>query len=118
MKIAIPTMDLAGMDAVVGQHFGSSPAYTLYDTDTKTAESVPNTSRHAGGQGYPPEVLHAMGANMLICKGLGIKALEMFNSFDIKVLTGAAQTVRETIALWEAGSLEEASMDSACQGHH
>ncbi len=118
MKIAIPTMDMAGMDAIVGQHFGSSPAYTLYDTETKIAESVANTSRHAGGQGYPPEILRAMGVDMLICKGLGIKALEMFTELGITVLTGAQQTVKETIDMWEAGALSEASKDSACKGHH
>jgi len=55
---------------------------------------------------------------MLICRGLGIKALEMFKAFGIAVLTGADGTVRDTIALWEAGKLSEASMDSACKGHH
>jgi predicted Fe-Mo cluster-binding NifX family protein len=117
MKIAIPTMDLEGMDAIVGQHFGSSPAYTLYDTESGTVQSVPNASRHMGGQGYPPEILHGLGVNVLVCKGLGIKALDMFSSMGIEVLIGAGETVRDTIALWKEGKLCQASRNSACQGH-
>ncbi len=117
MKIAIPTMGMNGIDEVVGQHFGSSPTYTIYDTETNQAESMPNTSRHVGGQGYPPELLHSLGVNVLICKGLGIKAVEMFKAFEIDVLVGAQDTVRDTIELWKKGVLETASLDNACKGH-
>ncbi|RZN46242.1 dinitrogenase iron-molybdenum cofactor biosynthesis protein [archaeon] len=118
MRIAIPTERSKGMDAVVAQHFGSAPMYTIYDTDSGDVETIDNTSRHMGGTLLPPQLLQQFDVEVLICRGLGKRALAMFNDLGIEVYTGARDTVRDTVTLWKEGGLSVASMDDACSGHN
>ena len=117
MKIAIPTMDDKGLDGMVSPHFGSAPAFAIYDTETEEIFVLPNTSQHMGGVGLPPDLLHANDVSVLICGGLGVRALQMFNQLGIKVYNGAVETVSETLALWKDNKLSEATFDQACPGH-
>ncbi|HOP08957.1 MAG TPA: NifB/NifX family molybdenum-iron cluster-binding protein [Candidatus Methanofastidiosa archaeon] len=118
MRIALPTNGDKGMDEEVCPHFGRAVTYTIYDTETKDVEVVENTSNHMGGSGLPPDLLHEKNVDALICGGIGRKAIELFNSKGIKVYSGAIDTVKDTIELFEVGILNEASSDSACSGHH
>jgi len=118
MRIALPTNGDRGMDEEISPHFGRAVTYTIYDTETKEVEVVDNTSSHMGGTGVPPDLLHEKGVEILICGGIGRKAIDLFGSRGIKVYCGAIDTVKDTIELFEAGILEEASMNNACSGHH
>lgn len=117
MKIAVPTMGDGGLEELVGEHFGRVPAYTVTDTETGRIEMVPNTSHHMGGQGYPPELLHTAGVEILLCRGLGRRAVAMFEEMGIRVFVGAHGTVEEALHLWRQGGLQEATDENACQQH-
>ena len=120
MKVSVPVMGEKGLDEIVGAHFGKSPGYVIYDTDAKSAVTVPNTSEHMGGVGLPPELLAKQGVKVMVCTNLGPKAVDMFASFGIKVYVGARGTVRNALDAWQKGELESASLDNACKdhGHH
>jgi predicted Fe-Mo cluster-binding NifX family protein len=117
MKLCIPSMGQNGIDDTVGQHFGKVPFYTLYDTETKEATVIPNTSEHNGGIGLPPELMAKEGVDIMLCGGLGVKAVMMFEEAGIEVFSGATGTVKNAIDAWAAFKLAKATHDNSCSGH-
>jgi len=117
MKVCIPTEGEGGIDDVVGQHFGRVPTYTLVDLDTNEVEVIPNTSEHRGGVGVPPEFISKTGTHVMLCSGLGPKAVHMFEEVGIDVFVGAEGTVRDVIEAWQQGRLTEATDENACMEH-
>jgi predicted Fe-Mo cluster-binding NifX family protein len=117
MKVSIPTKDENGLDGIVEQHFGKAPTYTIIDTDTGEITVIPNTSEHMGGVGLPPEYLHKNGVDIMLCAGLGYKAVCMFESYGIEVFVGAGGTVRDTFEAWKTGKLQNATSENACTEH-
>jgi predicted Fe-Mo cluster-binding NifX family protein len=117
MKISIPTIDENGLDGIVEQHFGKAPTYTIIDSETEEVIVISNDSEHTGGVGLPPEYLHKNGVDIMLCGGLGFKAVRMFESYGIKVFVGAGGTVRDTFEAWKAGKLQNANADNSCSEH-
>jgi len=117
MKICIPTMGENGLDNLVGEHFGRVPTYTIVDLDTNNVKVIPNTSHHMGGQVDPPEIMAREGVNVMICQGLGRRAITMFEEFGIEVYIGASGTVKDAIEAFKQGTLQKASEGDACEQH-
>ncbi len=117
MKICIPTMGKRGLDDSVGEHFGRVPTYTIVDLETDEVKVVPNVSHHMGGQGDPPEIMAREGVNVMVCQGLGRRAISMFEGFGITVYIGAIGTVRDAVAAFKQDRLQKATVDDACGKH-
>jgi predicted Fe-Mo cluster-binding NifX family protein len=120
LKVSVPVMGEKGLDENVGGHFGKSPGYVIYDTETMSAVTIQNTSEHLGGVGLPPELLAKHGVNVVVCSNLGPKAVDMLSSLNIDVYVGARGTVRSALDAWKRGELEAANVNNACKdhGHH
>jgi predicted Fe-Mo cluster-binding NifX family protein len=116
-RLCIPTEGSGGLDARIGEHFGRVPTYTLYNSETGEVEVVDNTSEHAGGSGLPGEILAGMGIDVLLCSGLGRRAIGILSENGIEVFTGVSGTAREAIESWKGRSLTPASDKDACQKH-
>ncbi len=117
MKVCIPTMGNRGFEENIGEHFGRVPTYTIVNTDTNEVKVIDNTSEHTGGQGYPPEIIAQAGAKVMICQGLGRRAVAMFEELGIMVYVGAQGTVKDVIQLWERNELQPATDENACAQH-
>jgi predicted Fe-Mo cluster-binding NifX family protein len=117
MKICIPTMGNNGLNDFVGEHFGRVPTYTIVDLDTDEVKVVQNTSEHMGGVGYPPEIMVREGVNVLVCKGLGRRAISMFDETGIEVYIGASGTVKDVVSAFKQGRLQKAGIGDACGQH-
>lgn len=117
MKVCVPTMGQSGMNEVISPHFGRCPHYTLIDTETNEVEVFPNTSEHMGGTGLPPELIARKGASVMLCSGLGPRAIQMFEQFGIEVFVGASGTVKDAISDWKSGKLQVATDETACKEH-
>jgi len=117
VKICIPTMGENGLDDFVGEHFGRVSHYTIVDLDTDEVKVIPNTSHHMGGKEYPPELMAQEGANIMVCQGLGRRAIGMFKEFGIDVYVGASGLVRDAITAFKQGRLRKAGIDDACGRH-
>ena len=117
MKVYIPTIDELGLDDSVGEHFGRVPTYTIVDLEKDGITIIPNTSHHMGGRGDPPEIMAKEGVNVMICQGLGRRAISLFESLGIEVYIGASGTVRDAITMFQQGMLEKATLDNACGKH-
>lgn len=117
MKICIPTIGNNGLDDFVGEHFGRVPTYTIVDLETNEVKVVKNTSEHMGGVGYPPEIMLREGVNILVCRGLGRRAISMFDETGIDVYIGASGSVKDAISAFKQGRLQKAGIGDACGQH-
>lgn len=117
MKVCLPTYGDRGLDEKICEHFGRAPTFTIVDTDTWKADVIDNVSEHMGGTGKPPEQIIKTGARVLICSGLGPRAINILSQNGISIYICASGTVREAIALWQAGKLTPASESNACKEH-
>ena len=117
MKICIPTIGENGLNNQVGEHFGRVPTYTIVDLDTNEVKVIPNTSEHMGGYGQPPQIMQKEGVNVMVCRGLGRRAILMFDELGIDVYIGASGTVRDAIDAFKQNRLRKASIDDACGQH-
>ncbi len=116
-KICVPTAGPGGLEDLIGEHFGRVPTYTMFDPKTDEVEIVDNTSEHMGGTGYPAEILASLGIDVLLCSGLGRRAIQMLTESGIEVCTGISGTARQAIESWKAGDLTKASEGDACTRH-
>jgi len=117
MKIGIPTNGSNGMNEQIGEHFGRVTTYTIVDLETNQVKTIPNTSHHMGGQGYPPELLKNEGVDILVCRGLGRRAISMFEEIGIEVYIGATGLVKDAINAYKQGTLQRAGAEDACGQH-
>ncbi len=105
MRVCVPSAGGGGLEDLVGEHFGRSPTYTIYDTETGEVEVISNESEHMGGSGLPAELLAQAGVDVVICSGIGRRAVDLLSRYGIEVVTGASGTVGEAIRAWREGRL-------------
>lgn len=118
MKIVIPTNDRKGLDSEVAEHFGRCRTYTFVDETGKLIEIVDNTSEHMGGTGLPPELMKRRGADVLLCRGLGPRALGFCRELGIEVYVHEVNTIKDILKLWQEGKLKKAGAEDACGHSH
>lgn len=117
MKIAIPTMGEKGLEEFVAQHFGRCPTYTILDKEGNILEIIANTSSHMGGIGQPPELLHKNNINVLLCQGIGPRAIQLCKQLNIDVYVDSAATVKDIYNNWKNKRLSKAGLDDVCEEH-
>ena len=117
MKIVIPSNGKKGLDDSVAEHFGRCNTYTILDENGKVIEIIENTSEHMGGRGLPPELMKKHGANILLCRNLGPRALNLCKQLGIEVYVCDAKTVKEMFDLWKKGKINKTDSRDVCKAH-
>jgi len=124
-KIAIAMDDGNGLKGQVSQHFGRCPFYTFVDLDEENnviAEKIeqnPFFNQHQPG--VVPKFIHDQGADVIIAGGMGPRAIELFHSYGIDVVTGAIGQAERVLSAYFEGSLSGvfpcSHSNDQCQGH-
>jgi predicted Fe-Mo cluster-binding NifX family protein len=117
MKIVIPTNDKSGLSASVAEHFGRCGTYTFLDSEGELLEVIENTSEHMGGVDLPPELMKKKGADILLCKGLGLRALELCQQLGMDVYISNEESAEDIFKEWKNGHAKKAGMEDACDHH-
>ena len=118
MKICIPTETNEGKAAQVYGHFGSAPYFTICDIKEDTIEIIDNTNQHhAHGMCQPIRALAGRVVHAVVCGGMGARAVMMLNESGIKTYRAIAGSVEEVLKCYEAGSLEEITVENSCASH-
>ena len=117
MKIVIPTNNKKGLGAQIAEHFGRCLTYTFLDGKGEVVEIIDNTSEHMGGAGLPPELMKKHGADILLCKDLGPRALNLCKELGIEVYVEQAETVKDIFEMWKNNKLKKAGIQDACEEH-
>jgi predicted Fe-Mo cluster-binding NifX family protein len=106
-----------GMEEMVGEHFGRVPTYTIVDQETGDTSVIENNTMHMGGAGYAPDLISKHGAEVMLCGGLGRRAICLFEDAGIMVYVGARGTVKDAIDMFTRGELVKATDETACSQH-
>lgn len=108
VKVVIPVADEKGER--VSAHFGRAPYFAWFEV--KSGEIVdrgiaPNDSSHFGGLGLPPERMMALGADVVISSGMGIRAIQQFQDSTVAVLQAIHESTERSIQDYLEGKLVE-----------
>jgi len=117
MKIVIPTNGKNGLRDTVADHFGRCLTYTFLNEKGEVIEIIDNTSEHMGGKGLPPELMKKHGADILLCKDLGPRALTLCHQLEIDVYVNQAKTVKEIFEIWKNNKSKKAGTEDVCEEH-
>ncbi len=117
MIIVIPTNGNKGLEEETAEHFGRCNTYTFIDESGKVVEIIDNTSGHMGGTGLPPELMKEHGANILLCKSLGPRALDICKRLGIEVYVCREGSVRGMFESWKLNRAKKATLDDICEEH-
>jgi predicted Fe-Mo cluster-binding NifX family protein len=119
MQICVPVLDDRGLDSRVCGHFGSAPAFMIVDTDSGACRLIGNrNAHHAHGMCQPLAALAGETVDGIVVGGIGMGALMKLQAAGITVFQAIHPTVGETLAAFNAGSLEQVDENGACGGRH
>jgi len=119
MKICIPVETKEGLKAKVNAHFGSALYFTIYDTEKETCEIINNANQHhLHGMCQPMSVLNDKNIDVVVCGGMGARAVLKLNEGGIKAYRAIAGTVSDILKKYKEGQLEEITVSNACTQHN
>ncbi len=112
MKIAIPTENKKGLNDKVTEHFGRCNTFTFLNEKGELIEIIDNKSQLGL---LPPQLLKKHGANVLLCKALGLKAFDLCKQLGIEVYISKAKTVKEIFKEWKNKKIKKANFENICK---
>ncbi len=90
----------------ISSHFGRCLEYEIVDIEEGVVKRRQTISNPGHSPGFLPEYFFRMGANVVICSGMGPRAQELFRERNIKVVFAEGQ-VDKVIEDFIGGVLEE-----------
>jgi len=118
MKLCFPVKEDNGLESTVFNHFGSSPLFVVFNTETNETGLINNQDLgHVHGMCNPFKALNGEIVDAIIVGGIGAGAIRKLNSMGIKVYRADNNTIQKNIDLFGSNSLPELSMDDACTHH-
>jgi len=118
MKICIPIVENKGLKSEVNAHFGSAPYFLIHDIKKDKYEVVSNgDSQHIHEMCHPLKALANKGIDVVVCGGMGARAVQKLNEGGIKAYRANAETVQGIIKNYKESKLEEITVDNACINH-
>ena len=107
-KIALACEDNQGLNGQISQHFGRCPYYLLVEVEEKeikNTEVVSNPYYNNHVPGKVPTFINQQGANVMVAGGMGPRAIDMFASFGIEVVTGAVGNTGNVLQAYLKGEI-------------
>ncbi|MEA3313170.1 MAG: NifB/NifX family molybdenum-iron cluster-binding protein [Caldisericota bacterium] len=100
MKICFTADESNDLESVLSYHFGHCPYYVIVDVDGNVVENVrsirnPMVNEHNPGD--LPAFMKEQGINVIITGGMGSKAQQYFEGYEIKPVTGAHGRVKDVL---------------------
>ena len=100
----------------VFQHFGRTPAFKVYEISDGKVISSEVIDTNGTGHGALAGFLEDIGAEVMICGGIGGGAIAAMSEAGIKVYAGASGSADEAVNAYVAGALPEIG-EAPCDHH-
>lgn len=110
MKIAV-----AADEKFVSSHFGHCQGFLIYDIENNKISNKIFLENPGHSPGFLPKYLKEQNVDVVISGGMGSRALQLLEQYNIDVVIGAHGTCDEVAALYLKGKLK--SKRSACREH-
>ena len=118
MKLCIPVKENKGLESSVNSHFGSTPAFLLFDTEKEQVEISNNKDkRHNHGECEPMNSIKGRDVDAVIVGGIGTRAMKKLHALKIKVYKSEKGTALHNIDLFKKSLLQEFTPDDGCAHH-
>lgn len=118
VRLVFPISEFDDEYSIISDHFGRAPFYAVVEVseDGKivSVEARENTSEHMGGRGLPPELIAGFNPDFMVVKGMGPRAINMFQTRGITVLMCNALSIIEAVQLFLKGKLGDVE---PCEQH-
>lgn len=122
MKLAVPTMGAAGLDAQRAGHFGHCDCFTVVEIENgevKGTSEVANPPHEEGGCLRPVGLLADAGVDAIVAAGMGMRPLMGFNQAGITVyFDNEHPMVGDAAKLVAECKAPVMGADQACNHHH
>jgi predicted Fe-Mo cluster-binding NifX family protein len=119
MKICIPVKDNNAKESIVHDHFGSAPGFMIHCTRTGETTYVENDNQHhEHGMCQPMNLLAEQMIDMVVCMGMGMRAVQKLNEAGIKAYRAEGRTVQDIIDKVAKDALQEITIQNACTQHN
>ncbi len=92
MRIAVPTAQ-----GTLCPHFGHCEQFAIVDVDDGKIVKTDYRTPPPHEPGVLPAWLHDLGANVIICGGMGMRAQQLFAQNNIQVVYGAPSLPPEEV---------------------
>ena len=99
----------------VSEHFGFCEEFVIYEIEENKIKKREVLKNPGHIPGFLPKFLKEKNVDVVITKGIGPRALELFQSEGIKVISTVSGNEKEVIKKYMEGQLEERS--EACKNH-
>jgi predicted Fe-Mo cluster-binding NifX family protein len=111
MRIVIPVINEAGLDAQLSDHFGRAPYFAVVEVGEKgqivSQKTVANVGEHFGGSGRRADFILQLKPNVIITYGMGPRGLTIYQDARVAVLRANANTVKRVVEAYNKNELEE-----------
>jgi predicted Fe-Mo cluster-binding NifX family protein len=101
MRVAIATDGYR-----VSPHFGRCMSYTIVDIAGGGIALKKEVKNPGHEPGRIPQFLHNLGAEAIVCGGMGARAFGLFTELGIRMITGVDMSVEEALRFLAEGKLE------------
>jgi len=110
VKIAIPIAD-----GKLCAHFGHCEKFAVIDVDPENKKLINKIelTPPLHEPGVLPRWLSEQGVNLIIAGGMGMRAQQFFNQFNVKVIVGANPDIPDQVAMDYLNGVLEAG-DNLC----
>ena len=99
------------------QHFGRTPAFKVYEVNDGAVTSSEVVSTNGTGHGALAGMLAELGAEVIICGGIGGGAQAALEAAGIRLFAGASGDPDKAVEMLLAGTLPEVG-EANCDHHH
>ncbi|MBN1883106.1 MAG: NifB/NifX family molybdenum-iron cluster-binding protein [Deltaproteobacteria bacterium] len=108
-KIACAADDGGGLNAELSAHFGRCPYYVMVTVEKENITDVsvvenPHYENHQPG--VMPRFISSLGADVIIAGGMGPRAVDLFHSLNIDVVSGIIGRVEDVVRAFLDGKIE------------
>lgn len=103
----------------IWQHFGRTEFFKLYTVENNEIISCEVVESTCGGHGALPGFIKSLGADVIICGGLGAGLVAMIDELGMELVPGVAGDPDEAVKAYLAGELEEnrSAVHEGCHHH-
>lgn len=89
----------------VSGHFGRCPEFTLAGIENNQLKEKTVISNPGHHPGFLPQFLHEKGVECIIAGGMGGSAVQLFNQYNIRQITGVSGKIDDVIQAFIEGTL-------------
>ena len=95
-------------------HFGRAPQFTLIRVDDGKLIEKKIVSNPGHTVGNIPKFMHENNVNFMLTGGMGYRAKEFFNQYNIKTITGVEGSIDDIIKDVLNGKIKDLGGESLC----